>query len=362
MIDNQKLVPNLVKALYALPPRSTSKARQLIEDKNGNVSEQEDGEFEYRVARKINGINSLKDTLNQLNLEVVLVEMTKTENGKTVSYVALQVHEKGLNNRYEGLTAEERRQFDTLIATGSVGFNLAKAIVKGSDLNAARESDNQAAAQEAEAANQEDNETKAAKTEKLAAQAFIQAQLDEVFVSAVDINNSIRNNFEGALSNFESSKILTADQEKALFGFIKHTYGSVDWYLNTEDIQLPEGSSPYFNPVHEILKELDRQKLKQIYYKDLKLDTEGDKKGVIDKFKEKQNNISQNEKLALIREVEKVGIDVSKLNQKEYTDGLTGDAGTLYEKIKDVKNLQNLLKGFQTSTVTKDNVKEYAKL
>ena len=67
------------------------------------------------------------------------------------------------------------------------------------------------------------------------------------------------------MSNLKQNKALTTDQEKALFAFIKHTYRSVDTYLDNKDIQLPQGTVPYFNPVHEILKGLDREVLKKIY-------------------------------------------------------------------------------------------------
>jgi len=361
MIQNQDLIPDFISKLYALPKQY--ELIPLVEDENGDVNHQPGGVFQYRVARKVVGINELRNTLNNLKLEVIPVEKTKTVNGKTNTYISLEVREKDLNNIYDELTAEQRIKIDTYVTLG-MGFHLAKAVVKGEEnLNTARDLDKRSAEQELAAADENPDERRKNNETRLISKDFIQAQLDEVLASNVEINSSIKRTFEYAINSIKDNKNLTVDQEKTLFAFIKHTYVSVDSYLEDEDINLPEGSSHYFKHVHDILKDLNRENLKKIYYKaNLKLDTEGETKGVIDNFKEKQDKISPNEKLALIREIEKLGIDVNKLSEKGYTDDLTGDAKTLYEKSKNVKDLKQKLGSFQSSTVTKDYVKAYGKL
>ena len=348
----QKTIPDFISKLYAAS------------------SAQYEGRLpvENEVQRKLHGIKTLSDTLVKLSLEVVPIEKTKTVNNKTSTHIYIQVRDKALNNKYAGFTLDERIRIDALIANG-IGFNLAKAIVKNNGgLDHAMTLDNQVTQEASEAANQDDEKKNKEREEKEISQQFIQAQLDAVFDPAVDINSSIKNNFEGALKNLKEDKnlkkdkSLTFDQEKTLFAFIEHTYGSVVKYLDSSDTAPSADASSYFNLVHEILKELDRENLKKIYYKPaLQLETEGDKQGLIDKFKNKKDKISPNEKLALIRAVEKVGIDVSQLNDTTYTNALKEGAAQIYGKIKEVEGLQDLLK-FQKSTVTSHDVKAYGKL
>ncbi len=357
-------VSNFIEQLYALPSRNDQDQSISESDDGTIVTRGQDEEFFYNIDRKVKGIEELHELLAEKDLELKVVSINKTENGKSTQYPRLIVQKKGELDLLADLSAEDRTQVDTLIATCLMGINLARAIVKKDDLNIARELDKRAELQAIDDAARDDEEQQEQKRIEALTIEYLQSQLDAVFESAVAFN-SVLAPIQGIIEKCSKQEELKSDEEKILFAFIRHTYGSFESYV--EDV--PVEGYLYFN--HELLKDLDKEWLKKVYYKTetcpLEVEEDSETKGVIERLKTKGEKISLNEKLALIRSIRAQNIDISKLNDEVYTSGLEGPAKDFFAKIQGI-NINSLAiiaaeaDKVKDVEITSDDVKYYAEV